>query len=102
MTAEIQEVQLSFQVIYYFTIFKLIFFQCLLKIMQHARDFAPDFVTGQLLGMDTDSSLEVSDSFPFASNITDEVEQEGIRLTKYIHFIFIFIRVSNRNDEKFA
>lgn len=48
--------------------------------MQHARDFAPDFVTGQLLGMDTDSSLEVSDSFPFATNLTDEVEQEGALL----------------------
>lgn len=65
--------------------------------MQHARDFAPDFVTGQLLGMDTDSSLEVSDSFPFATNLTDEVEQEGIILAKYTQNIFIyqFIRVSN-------
>lgn len=45
--------------------------------MQHSRDFAPDFVTGQLLGMETDSSLEISDSFPFASNLTDELEQEG-------------------------
>jgi hypothetical protein len=48
--------------------------------MQQARDFAPDFVTGQLLGMDTESCLEVSDSFPFATNLTDEVEQEGIIL----------------------
>jgi len=58
--------------------------------MQHARDFSPDFVTGQLLGMDTDSSLEVSDSFPFATNLTDEVEQEGIILTKSINYLFIY------------
>ena len=58
--------------------------------MQHARDFAPDFVTGQLLGMDTDSSLEVSDSFPFATNLTDEVEQEGIILTKSINYLIIY------------
>lgn len=45
--------------------------------MQHGRDFSPDFVTGQLLGMETDSSLEVSDSFPFANIINDELEQEG-------------------------
>ena len=58
--------------------------------MQHARDFSPDFVTGQLLGMDTDSSLEVSDSFPFATNLTDEVEQEGIILTKSINYLIIY------------
>lgn len=52
--------------------------------MQHAREFAPDFVTGQLLGMDTDSCLEVSDSFPFATNLTDEVEQEGMDIDSRI------------------
>lgn len=63
--------------------------------MQHARDFAPDFVNGQLLGMDTDSSLEVSDSFPFATNLTDEVEQEGLIISIYELFIINFIRISN-------
>ena len=57
--------------------------------MQHSRDFAPDFVTGQLLGMETDSSLEISDSFPFASNLTDELEQEG-NTQKLYAYIFIF------------
>ena len=46
--------------------------------MQHSKDFAPDFVTGQLLGMGTDSALEISDSFPFSNNLADELEQEGI------------------------
>lgn len=54
--------------------------------MQHGRHFAPDFVTGQLLGMDTDSSLEVSDSFPFANNINDELEQEGKSLFDRLFF----------------
>jgi hypothetical protein len=54
--------------------------------MQHSRDFAPDFVTGQLLGMETDSCLEVSESFPFATNLTDEIEQEGILLVQPINF----------------
>ena len=48
-----------------------------MKIIQHSKDFVPEFVTGQLLGMQTDTCLEVSDSFPFASNLTDELEQEG-------------------------
>ena len=57
--------------------------------MQHSRDFSPDFVTGQLLGMETESCLEISDSFPFASNLTDELEQEGIIQVLFIIYIFI-------------
>jgi hypothetical protein len=45
--------------------------------MQHSRDFFPDFVTGQLLGMDTDDSVEITDCFPFATNLSDDLEQEG-------------------------
>lgn len=63
--------------------------------MQHAKDFAPDFVTGQLLGMDTDSSLEISDSFPFATNLTDELDQEGILLNHLSVFLTILFRISN-------
>ena len=58
--------------------------------MQHGRHFAPDFVTGQLLGMDTDSSLEVSDSFPFANNINDELEQEGNLLFEHLKLFIKF------------
>lgn len=76
MTSDIQAVHLSLQVNYLGFFLKFIF-QCLMKITQHSRDFSPEFVTGQLLGMETDTCLEVSDSFPFASNLTDELEQEG-------------------------
>ena len=70
--------------------------------MQHGRHFAPDFVTGQLLGMDTDSSLEVSDSFPFANNINDELEQEGNLILSIILYIKSIISVNGvKYDELF-
>lgn len=37
----------------------------LLRIARHCRESAPTLVTGQLLGLDVDSTLEVSGSFPF-------------------------------------
>lgn len=49
----------------------------MLKIFQHGRDFAPEFVTGLLVGMEALPSFEVTDCFPFATNLADEVEQEG-------------------------
>jgi translation initiation factor 3 subunit H len=48
--------------------------------MQHARDSVPSLATGQLLGMDKDSVLEITESFPFATNIQDEFEQEEYQL----------------------
>lgn len=59
--------------------------------MQHSRDFLPDFVTGQLLGMETDSALEISDSFPFASNLSDELEQEGSLFSIFVVGYLIFL-----------
>ena len=36
-----------------------------LKIVKHCQECAPDLVTGQLLGLDVRSTLEVTDAFPF-------------------------------------
>jgi hypothetical protein len=39
--------------------------QVVLKIMQHCDSALPNIVTGQLLGLDVGSMLEVTDCFPF-------------------------------------
>lgn len=39
--------------------------QVVLKIMQHCDGAMPNIVTGQLLGLDVGSMLEVTDCFPF-------------------------------------
>ena len=36
-----------------------------LKIVKHCQESQPSLVTGQLLGLDIGSSLEVTDCFPF-------------------------------------
>lgn len=37
----------------------------LLKIIKHCNSSLPSMVTGQLLGLDVGSTLEVTDCFPF-------------------------------------
>ena len=37
----------------------------LLRIAKHCRAFAPSLVTGQLLGLDVGTTLEVTEAFPF-------------------------------------
>lgn len=44
--------------------------------------------------MDTDSALEITDSFPFATHLTDELEQEGI-FFDIVNNIFENFRISN-------
>ena len=39
--------------------------QAVLKIIKHCEEFAPALVTGQLLGLDVGSDLEVTNCFPF-------------------------------------
>ena len=39
-----------------------------LKIVKHCQESQPSLVTGQLLGLDIGSSLEVTDCFPFPVN----------------------------------
>ena len=49
----------------------------LLQISKHAKDGAPNLVTGQLLGLDVGQTLEISASFPFPApqNVGTEREQ---------------------------
>lgn len=39
--------------------------QVILKIIKHCQEFSPALVTGQLLGLDVGSVLEVTNCFPF-------------------------------------
>ncbi|CAA7020773.1 unnamed protein product [Microthlaspi erraticum] len=49
-----------------------------LKIIKHCKEFAPTLVTGQLLGLDVGSVLEVTNCFPFPVRDDDEeIEAEG-------------------------
>eukprot|EP00002_Diphylleia_rotans_P032450 TRINITY_DN6819_c0_g3_i2.p1 TRINITY_DN6819_c0_g3~~TRINITY_DN6819_c0_g3_i2.p1 ORF type:complete len:331 (+),score=92.64 TRINITY_DN6819_c0_g3_i2:68-1060(+) len=51
----------------------------LLKIIKHCRESLPDLVTGQLLGLDFYSTLEVTHSYPLPSRpVTDEDEQAEV------------------------
>jgi translation initiation factor 3 subunit H len=43
-----------------------------LKIMKHCKENLPDLVTGQLLGLDVASTLEVTNCFPYPSKGADE------------------------------
>lgn len=40
----------------------------LLKILTHSQESIPDLVTGQLVGLDVDGRVEVTNSFPFPNN----------------------------------
>ncbi|KAG6750024.1 hypothetical protein POTOM_047102 [Populus tomentosa] len=49
-----------------------------LKIIKHCKEFSPSLVTGQLLGLDVGSVLEVTNCFPFPIREEDEeIEAEG-------------------------
>ncbi|GJN37123.1 hypothetical protein PR202_gb26048 [Eleusine coracana subsp. coracana] len=49
-----------------------------LKIIKHCEEFAPALVTGQLLGLDVGSVLEVTNCFPFPTREDDdEADADG-------------------------
>jgi len=48
-----------------------------MKIIKHCRENLPELVTGQLLGLDFDSSLEVTNCFPFPQRSDEEEESEA-------------------------
>eukprot|EP01122_Echinamoeba_exundans_P004115 TRINITY_DN1412_c0_g1_i1.p1 TRINITY_DN1412_c0_g1~~TRINITY_DN1412_c0_g1_i1.p1 ORF type:complete len:354 (+),score=91.32 TRINITY_DN1412_c0_g1_i1:252-1313(+) len=48
-----------------------------LKMIKHCRENLPDLVTGQLLGLDVDRSLEVTNCFPFPSSADGEDGDEA-------------------------
>ncbi|GAB5593693.1 hypothetical protein Unana1_08593 [Umbelopsis nana] len=47
-----------------------------LKIIKHCRESYPVDVTGQLLGLDVDGTLEVTNCFPFPSSDDDEASAQ--------------------------
>jgi len=54
----------------------------MLKIINHCKENLPELVTGQLLGLDVGSTLEVTNSFPFPSQLRfgegeEETDQDG-------------------------
>ncbi|CAN6462761.1 unnamed protein product [Victoria cruziana] len=50
----------------------------ILKIIKHCKEFMPALVTGQLLGLDVGSVLEVTNCFPFPIREEDEeIEADG-------------------------
>lgn len=52
--------------------------QVLLKVIKHCKECMPSLVTGQLLGLDIGSTLEVTSSFPFPSRSEeDDAEADG-------------------------
>lgn len=48
-----------------------------LKICKHASSAHPQVVTGQLLGMDVDGELQITNSFPFPSTDTPASDEKG-------------------------
>eukprot|EP00744_Colponema_vietnamica_P002921 GILI01004536.1.p1 GENE.GILI01004536.1~~GILI01004536.1.p1 ORF type:complete len:330 (+),score=117.75 GILI01004536.1:107-1096(+) len=47
-----------------------------LKVIKHCRENLPSLVSGQLLGLDFDTSLEITNCFPFPGNTEEENEDE--------------------------
>jgi translation initiation factor 3 subunit H len=46
------------------------------KIIKHCKECLPDFVTGQLLGLDIGSTLEITYSFPFPGKPSGGAEED--------------------------
>lgn len=63
-----------------------------LKIIRHCREFLPQPVTGQLLGLDQRDSLEVTNCFPFP-HLTDESDPAAV--TKYQTEMMVRLREVN-------
>jgi len=47
-----------------------------MKIVKHCKDNLPELVTGQLLGLDVDETLEVTNCFPFPSRGGEDSDEE--------------------------
>lgn len=50
--------------------------QVVLKIIKHCKENLPSLVTGQLLGLDFDGKLEVTNCFPFPQQ-KDDTDGDG-------------------------
>jgi hypothetical protein len=49
--------------------------QVLLKVLKHCKECMPSLVTGQLLGLDIGSTLEVTNAFPFPVCVPQQQQQ---------------------------
>lgn len=56
----------------------------LLKIIQHSKEALPEVVSGQLLGLDIGSKLEVTNCFPFPLGL-NEVDSDNYQLEMMKH-----------------
>lgn len=76
------------------TIFMLFFIlgatQTVLKVIKHCKEFSPSLVTGQLLGLDVGSVLEVTNCFPFpvCSLALFNLMRSYVVLTSVVCFFF--------------
>mmetsp|Transcript_5500 Transcript_5500/g.7433 ORF Transcript_5500/g.7433 Transcript_5500/m.7433 type:complete len:333 (+) Transcript_5500:109-1107(+) len=52
----------------------------LLKVIKHCKECMPSLVTGQLLGLDIGSTLEVTSAFPFPSEDEGDADGAGYQL----------------------
>ena len=61
-----------------------------LKIISHCRESLPNLVTGQLLGLDVQDRLEVTNCFPFPTKTEDEeLEHDGLLECKSLGLVLI-------------
>lgn len=70
--------------------------QVILKIIKHCKEFSPALVTGQLLGLDVGSILEVTNCFPFP------VDESYLLLARWfmiIYFILIYFSIAQIREE---
>ena len=75
--------------------FEWLIYQALLKIVKHCEEHVPKLVTGSLLGLDMEETLEVSNCFPNPYNEedggdTDDVayQMEMMRLLQDVCFSY--------------
>jgi translation initiation factor 3 subunit H len=70
-----------------------------LKIIKHCKENYPEVVTGQLLGLDLASTLEITNCFAFPSKLGDdeEADTEGqeyqidmMRCLTYLYYFYLF------------
>jgi len=69
-----------------------------MKIIKHCKENLPDLVTGQLLGLDVGSTLEVTNCFPFPSRISeteDENAEENMGGAEYQYEMMVHLREVN-------
>lgn len=57
--------------------------QVVLKIIKHCRESLPTFVAGSMLGLAMDSTLEVTNCFPFPSDTGDD-DDTGLSGSDYV------------------